>query len=75
MTDIAELEVGAVLKTLRIASGGSAKLKTEDHTALIIKAIARLDIHGIGAFEGFDIAGIDTREEFVLGVGENFLRV
>ena len=60
MSYIAELEVRAVLKTLRITSGGAAELQTEDHTALVVKAIARLNVHRIGAFEIFYIAGIDA---------------
>ena len=75
VTYIAELEVRAVLKTLRITSGGSAELKTEDHTALVVKPIARLNVHRIRAFESFYIAGIDAREEFVVRFCENFFRV
>ena len=74
MTDIAELEIGTVLKTFGIPSGGSAKLYTKDHTALIIKPIARLDVHGIGAFKIFYIPSIDAGQDFVVRIAKDVFR-
>ena len=74
-TDVAQLEVSIVLKVACGASRRSAQLCTEGDTALVIKTITCLDKHRVGAFKLLDVAGIEAREEFVLGVVEDFFWV
>ena len=72
--NVGELKVCSVLEIFRHASCRSAELHTEDHTALVIKTIAKLGVDRVGSFVRFDIARIDAGEEFVVSVSEDFLR-
>ena len=72
---VPELDISSILQFLCAASCGSAELCSEGDSSLIIKPIARLYIHRVRAAEGLYIARVDTRDEFVVGIGEYFARV
>lgn len=73
--DIAELEIETILQVFRLTGSGSSELSSEDHTALIIKPIAELREHRIGAFESFYISCVYARDYFMLSVREDFAGV
>jgi hypothetical protein len=75
MAYVTELDVSTILEVLSRSTGGSAELRTEDDTALIIKTIACLDENGIGTGEGFDITCVDAGDEFMFRVREHLARV
>ena len=57
-----------------LAQDNPSQLSADDHTPLVIKAIARLDIHGIGALEILQIARIGAKDEFVFGIAKDVTR-
>jgi hypothetical protein len=73
--DVAELEVGAPLEIFGETGRWSSELGTESDTALVVKTVTCLYEDGVGAFEVFNITGIDAGDDFVGGVGEDFLSV
>ena len=63
------------MEILGASTGRSAKLCAESDLAMIIKAIATLREHRVGALEGFYVARIDARGDFVGGMGKDLARV
>ena len=74
-TDVTQLQIRAVLQIFGFAACRSTQLRAENDTASVIKPVTRLDVHRIGAFEGFDIPRVNPRDDFVLRLCEHFTRV
>ena len=72
MPNIPQLQISPILQVFRYSSDRPAQLRSKRHTALIIKAIARLDIDGIGPFKAFNVARVHARDYFMVRVREDF---
>ena len=73
MPEITQLQIHPVLQVRSASSCRAAELSTEDYTPLIIKSVARLYIHRIGALKILYFACIDPCDDLMLGVTEHFV--